>query len=762
MPLEIPKSPVQHLRHRASGFSIPGRLPCLLAVVLGLFAHQGALAQPPHTLSSLSVTAEDRGGSTVTATTDLTPELASNPNANAFSVTFPFDATRVTVTAASTTTGWTLAYPDDDAVPGGDYQRDLTSTRTTIRLTATEDDGTGTRTYTITVTRTAQAGSALQTLTLSSGQDTLDPAFDGDTQHPNFTANVDLSVATLTVNATTKPGWEEVVTYGAEPDADTGETGYQRSLAVGANRITLRATQIGITGTRTYTITVTRTTTPSAPRNLRATAADRSVRLSWTAPSSDGGRDITGYEYRSKDADDDDGQWMDDDAWSEISGSDDSTTSHDVDDLTNGTTYIFQVRATNANTVGTDPNSPKGSASNTAEATPARPLPAPEWTTDPDPTVPGNRRVTLSWAQIPDADTPANEDASVIGYQYRRRVDGGSYGGWTTIADADLVVSGTNDAIRSYTVTPLNNGTTYFFQVRGRNSVGGGAASTEREGAPMADRPGAPTNLTATAGDTQVALSWRAPSDSGGEPITGYEYRYRGGSITAYPAAWTATGGTGTTVTVHRLDNGTIYYFQVRAVNDLGCNPSATPAETDGCGQESLEASATPVGRPATTVSLTRAEHGDRRVTLTWEPDPDPPAPADDLSGFEYRQKAGGGYGNWIDVRNSDASTTRHVVAGLDNGTTYTFQVRAVNSSGGGLASNERVGGTLHHPGRAHVDGHGGRRGGDPDVDRPGPMAAGASAATYANGGSAPELTGTSTASVGKSARRVGDVPHPH
>ena len=31
-----------------------------------------------------------------------------------------------------------------------------------------------------------------------------------------------------------------------------------------------------------------------------------------------------------------------------------------------------------------------------------------------------------------------------------------------------------------------------------------------------------------------------------------------------------------------------------------------------------------------------------------------------------------------------------HVVSGLTNGTTYTFQVRAVNSSGGGLASDER------------------------------------------------------------------------
>ena len=51
MPLEIPKSPVQHLHPRASGFSIPGRLPCLLAVVLGLFAHSEALAQSLDTLT---------------------------------------------------------------------------------------------------------------------------------------------------------------------------------------------------------------------------------------------------------------------------------------------------------------------------------------------------------------------------------------------------------------------------------------------------------------------------------------------------------------------------------------------------------------------------------------------------------------------------------------------------------------------------------------------------------------------------------------
>ena len=260
-----------------------------------------------------------------------------------------------------------------------------------------------------------------------------------------------LSVTTLTVAATAKPGWEDV-TYHDAPDADSGTPDYQRNLAVGANRITVRATPTGASGTRNYTITVTRTTTPSEPRNLRAASADRGVRLTWTAPSSDGGMDIVGYDFRWKDADEDDGQWMDDDTWSPISGSDDSTTSHDVDSLINGTTYIFQVRATNANT---------GTA-RTAER-PTRPRPRlPALFRRPSGTIvaeAGHRRVTLSWTRIPDATDRTKEDASVSGYQYRRSVGAGSYGGWTNIADRDLVVSGTTGGPTPLPASPMARNT---------------------------------------------------------------------------------------------------------------------------------------------------------------------------------------------------------------------------------------------------------------------------------------------------------------
>ena len=576
-----------------------------------------------------------------------------------------------------------------------------------MRATSEPDPPETTRDYTITVRRAAQIGSALSSLSVApvgtGTVDSLDPALPGpaDTTDPRtFTTDADLAVTRVTVTAATKPGWEAEVTYGRDPDADTGTDGYQRNLVVGANRITVRATPIGTSGPRDYTITVTQTTTPSAPQNLRASAGDRTVRLSWTAPSTNGGRFINNYQYRMKDEDEDDySDWVTIPRPStDAAGDDASITPHDVGTiaprdgsggtapLVNGTTYIFQVRAVNVNVT----ENQGSAASNTAEATPARFLPAPE---DVD-AEPGHQRVTLSWTRIPDADDEDEEDASVSGYQYRQRVAPGGWGGWRPIADSDLVESGDT---RSYTVTGLTNGTTYSFQVGGRSSVGDGAASGPVEATPEAGQPGAPTNLRATAGDEQVTLSWTAPSDNGGERITGYEYRSREQSSSyADPAVWTATGGTGTTVTVYNnnddnLTNGTTYYFQVRAVNGVDCDDDAD----DPCGQASLEVSATPFGTPTTLVNLTEPPapedmREDRRVTLTWSTDPTPPRPGDKLSGFQYRQKAGGGYGRWIDVRNSNASTTTHVVGGLTNGTTYTFQVRAVNSSGGGLASNER------------------------------------------------------------------------
>ena len=50
---------------------------------------------------------------------------------------------------------------------------------------------------------------------------------------------------------------------------------------------------------------------------------------------------------------------------------------------------------------------------------------------------------------------------------------------------------------------------------------------------------GPPTNLRATPGNEQVTLRWTAPVNTGGGPITDYEYEQDG------DGNWTSTGSTG-------------------------------------------------------------------------------------------------------------------------------------------------------------------------------------------------------------------------
>jgi hypothetical protein len=88
--------------------------------------------------------------------------------------------------------------------------------------------------------------------------------------------------------------------------------------------------------------------------------------------------------------------------------------------------------------------------------------------------------------------------------------------------------------------------------------------------------PGAPTNVTATAGDGSATVSWTAPSN-GGSPITSYTVTPYIGS-TAQPA--TTVNGTppATNATVSGLTNGTAYTFTVTATNGVGTGPASSPS----------------------------------------------------------------------------------------------------------------------------------------------------------------------------------------
>ena len=141
-----------------------------------------------------------------------------------------------------------------------------------------------------------------------------------------------------------------------------------------------------------------------------------------------------------------------------------------------------------------------------------------------------------------------------------------------------------------------------------------------------------------------------------------------------------------TSATAPDLTNGREYVFELRGVNALGYGGvktvRPTPATGGGGGGGGFGGGG---GGPRTSApgvpgNLT-AVGGDGQVVLTWD------APASDggaaITDYEYRIN---GRNPWISIGSTD---TTHTVTGLDNGTAYTFEVRAVNRVGKGRVPNQ-------------------------------------------------------------------------
>ncbi|MBW3665324.1 MAG: cell wall-binding repeat-containing protein [Actinobacteria bacterium] len=173
--------------------------------------------------------------------------------------------------------------------------------------------------------------------------------------------------------------------------------------------------------------------------------------------------------------------------------------------------------------------------------------------------------------------------------------------------------------------------------------------------------PDPPTDVTAEAGDEQATVSWSAPADTGGAPITSY-------TVAASPGGATATvDGATTEAVITGLTNGTAYTFTVVASNSQGDSAPSPPSTA-----------VTPLGVPDPPTDVT-AEAGDEQATVSWS------APADTGGApiLTYRVTASPGG----KTRIVSGATTSTLLTGLANGTAYTFTVVATNSVGDSAAS---------------------------------------------------------------------------
>jgi surface protein len=92
---------------------------------------------------------------------------------------------------------------------------------------------------------------------------------------------------------------------------------------------------------------------------------------------------------------------------------------------------------------------------------------------------------------------------------------------------------------------------------------------TITDGGATSAAPDAPTSVTGTAGNAQVALTWTAPVYNNGAAISDYTIQYSsnsGSSWTTFSHSASATAS----ITVTGLTNSTAYIFRVAAVNSAG------------------------------------------------------------------------------------------------------------------------------------------------------------------------------------------------
>ena len=400
----------------------------------------------------------------------------------------------------------------------------------------------------------------------------------------------------------------------------------------------------------------------AVPANLRATggATPGSIELTWTTQTTFGPSFITAdYQYRTKLPS---ASWPSGGGWMTISGSDINTDSLTIDNLTNGQLYDVEVRFRATSQLVSE-----GAA---IQATPtAVAVPTGLSATTSTGAV---GAIHLSW-------TPQSAiTVSSAEYQVRVKLPSATWTGvlWSEVPDSARDSDSDKHNEDRHTIIGLSAGVRYDVQVRFfmSSDIGG---STPVSASATASSVPVPTGFDATTGSGagQIALSWDAITG-----VTGYQYRYKLGSASSYPAQgatgdWTSAG-TGTSATIMNLTGGEFYDVQLRA-------------QTTGIGESeptaTMRAQAQTTPGPATLTFSHGDDPGDIKIDWT--------APANNapVEHYEYRYKretaSDSAYSAWAEVMdstdsgNSQDDEVTYTIADLQAGVSYHVQFRVYASS---------------------------------------------------------------------------------
>lgn len=215
-------------------------------------------------------------------------------------------------------------------------------------------------------------------------------------------------------------------------------------------------------------------------------------------------------------------------------------------------------------------------------------------------------------------------------------------------------------AVTTFQVGGLTNGRAYTFTVAAVNVSGQGPASLPSPAVMprAATAPGRVQSVTAVAGYQQVSVSWAAPGDDGGAPVTGYQ-------LTTTPGGQSITvAGEVRTATLTGLSDGTAYWVLVAAVNSAGT------------GQARMSHRVIPqVTVPGQPTGVTAASESSG-AQVSWQPPQSDGGSA--ITGYAVTVAE---TGQTITAGPDARSVT---IGGLTQGASYGFTVAAVNVQGQG------------------------------------------------------------------------------
>ncbi len=365
-------------------------------------------------------------------------------------------------------------------------------------------------------------------------------------------------------------------------------------------------------------VSATPATVPGQPTNLSVSISGTDANLTWQAPVSDGGAAVNDYNvyYKVRTSP----------TWIAFTDGLTPTPGATVSGLDGVSDYDFLVEATNIRGAGVGVS--------TVDVA----------------TTPGDQSVALTWV-APLVGSPVNY---VVRYREVGTVT------WSEIDTQSTSLSGT--------VTGLNNGTEYEFEIAAMaDSVTVQSYSSRIAATPLGS-PTAPT-VTTVAGVSQVTVSWSGATGNGAA-ITDYVLRYRANGSNVWR---TVNDGFGinSTYTVVGLVNGTVYDFQVAAVSSVATG--AYSSTVTGVPRRAPLA-------PAITATVTTQT----TVVVTWTDPSDNGGAAIDGYVIQFKERSAV---VWSTYAGSEFTGSSVIIRNLTAYTSYSFKVAATNEAGTGTYS---------------------------------------------------------------------------